>query len=83
MQALRSSSSLSTASGGIASGVIKLARLIGRIKPDIVQGWMYHGDLAALVALVLSGGAGGPASFGAFAARTWICAATVLDCASW
>jgi len=41
--------------GGIASGVIKLARLIGRIKPDIVQGWMYHGDLAALVALVLSG----------------------------
>src|SRR6266436_2803958 len=23
--------------------------------PDIVQGWMYHGDLAALVALVMSG----------------------------
>jgi glycosyltransferase involved in cell wall biosynthesis len=40
---------------GIASGLVRLARLIARSKPDIVQGWMYHGDLAALVALVLSG----------------------------
>jgi glycosyltransferase involved in cell wall biosynthesis len=41
--------------GGIASGLIKLARLINHIEPDIVQGWMYHGDLAALAALALSG----------------------------
>ena len=41
--------------GGIASGLLKLAKLIAADKPDIVQGWMYHGDLAALVALALSG----------------------------
>ena len=41
--------------GGIATGLFKLARLIAHSRPDIVQGWMYHGDLAALVALVLSG----------------------------
>jgi glycosyltransferase involved in cell wall biosynthesis len=40
--------------GGIASGLMKLARLITDIEPDIVQGWMYHGDLAALVALAMS-----------------------------
>jgi glycosyltransferase involved in cell wall biosynthesis len=40
---------------GIVTGLAKLARLITDIKPDIVQGWMYHGDLAALAALVLSG----------------------------
>ncbi len=43
------------AAGGICSGLLRLARLIWEIQPDIVQGWMYHGDLAALVALVLSG----------------------------
>jgi glycosyltransferase involved in cell wall biosynthesis len=41
--------------GGIVAGLFKLARLIAESRPDIVQGWMYHGDLAALVALVLSG----------------------------
>ena len=41
--------------GGIATGLFKLASLIAERQPDIVQGWMYHGDLAALVALVLSG----------------------------
>jgi glycosyltransferase involved in cell wall biosynthesis len=41
--------------GGIVTGLFKLARLIAESRPDIVQGWMYHGDLAALVALVLSG----------------------------
>jgi asparagine synthase (glutamine-hydrolysing) len=41
--------------GGIASGLVRLARLIAQTKPDIVQGWMYHGDLAALIALALSG----------------------------
>jgi glycosyltransferase involved in cell wall biosynthesis len=40
---------------GIASGLVKLARLMSALQPDIVQGWMYHGDLFALVALLLSG----------------------------
>jgi glycosyltransferase involved in cell wall biosynthesis len=40
---------------GAVSSVIALARLIARHRPDIVQGWMYHGDLFALIALVLSG----------------------------
>jgi glycosyltransferase involved in cell wall biosynthesis len=37
------------------SSIWQIARLIAQIKPDIVQGWMYHGDLAALFALMLSG----------------------------
>ena len=41
--------------GGIAAGLVKLAKLIAERQPDIVQGWMYHGDLVALAALVLSG----------------------------
>jgi glycosyltransferase involved in cell wall biosynthesis len=40
---------------GGASGLIRLARKIAASQPDIVQGWMYHGDIAALLALVLSG----------------------------
>ena len=40
---------------GVAAGLYRLAKLIARTQPDIVQGWMYHGDLAALVALALSG----------------------------
>jgi glycosyltransferase involved in cell wall biosynthesis len=40
---------------GIPTGLFKLARLIAESRPDVVQGWMYYGDLAALVALVLSG----------------------------
>jgi glycosyltransferase involved in cell wall biosynthesis len=40
---------------GVAAGLSRLARLIARTKPDIVQGWMYHGDLAALIGLILSG----------------------------
>jgi glycosyltransferase involved in cell wall biosynthesis len=41
--------------GGVAAGLLRLAKLIANSRPDIVQGWMYHGDLAALVALVMSG----------------------------
>jgi glycosyltransferase involved in cell wall biosynthesis len=41
--------------GGAAAGLFKLAKLIADNRPDIVQGWMYHGDLAALVALLMSG----------------------------
>ena len=41
--------------GGVAWGLVKLAKLIAERRPDIVQGWMYHGDLAALVALIMSG----------------------------
>jgi glycosyltransferase involved in cell wall biosynthesis len=41
--------------GGAAVGLLRLAKLIADSKPDIVQGWMYHGDLAALLALVMSG----------------------------
>jgi glycosyltransferase involved in cell wall biosynthesis len=39
---------------GAIWGVFRLALVIRRVKPDVVQGWMYHGDLAALVGLVLS-----------------------------
>jgi glycosyltransferase involved in cell wall biosynthesis len=35
--------------------ITTLARLIRRTRPHIVQGWMYHGDLAATLALALSG----------------------------
>jgi glycosyltransferase involved in cell wall biosynthesis len=40
---------------GIATGMMRLARIIAERRPDIVQGWMYHGDLAALLGLILSG----------------------------
>jgi glycosyltransferase involved in cell wall biosynthesis len=40
---------------GLVSGVFRMARLIAHSRPNIVQGWMYHGDLAALIAVALSG----------------------------
>jgi glycosyltransferase involved in cell wall biosynthesis len=40
---------------GVLRGLMRLSGVIRRSKPDIVQGWMYHGDLAALLGLVLSG----------------------------
>lgn len=39
---------------GIAAA-IRLASIIRDFKPDIVQGWMYHGDLLATLGLGLSG----------------------------
>jgi glycosyltransferase involved in cell wall biosynthesis len=35
--------------------LLRLALHIRRWKPDVVQGWMYHGDLASSLALTLSG----------------------------
>lgn len=35
--------------------VFRLAAQIYQWKPDVVQGWMYHGDLASTLALALSG----------------------------
>lgn len=34
----------------ILLGTIKIIRIINTIKPDLVQGWMYHGNLAASLA---------------------------------
>jgi hypothetical protein len=39
---------------GVARGLVELARLIAARRPDIVQGWMYHGDLAALASTAAS-----------------------------
>jgi glycosyltransferase involved in cell wall biosynthesis len=36
-------------------GLFRLARFIRSRRPDVVQGWMYHGDLVALIGLLLSG----------------------------
>ena len=39
----------------IPAGLARLRRIIADEKPDIIQGWMYHGDLAALLGLSLAG----------------------------
>jgi glycosyltransferase involved in cell wall biosynthesis len=35
-------------------GLLRLVRLIGQLQPQVVQGWMYHGDLMALLAHYLA-----------------------------
>ncbi len=37
------------------SALSRLAALIRRVQPAAVQGWMYHADLLATIALTLSG----------------------------
>lgn len=36
-------------------GLLRLVRLVRALRPDIVQGWMYHGNIAAWAARALGG----------------------------
>jgi glycosyltransferase involved in cell wall biosynthesis len=36
--------------GGAAKALVTLPALVRRLQPDVIQGWMYHGDLAATFA---------------------------------
>jgi glycosyltransferase involved in cell wall biosynthesis len=32
------------------AAIVRLLRITGRVRPDVLQGWMYHGNLAASIA---------------------------------
>jgi len=38
------------------SSVVKLRRIVRELRPDLIQGWMYHGNLAATLARTLAPG---------------------------
>jgi glycosyltransferase involved in cell wall biosynthesis len=44
---------LQTYSGLVAAGY-KIRNLVSKFQPDVIQGWMYHGNLAASLARLLS-----------------------------
>jgi glycosyltransferase involved in cell wall biosynthesis len=49
--------SLDLARGGFSPmAAVRLASLLRQLQPDLVQGWMYHGNLAASVGLALARG---------------------------
>jgi glycosyltransferase involved in cell wall biosynthesis len=46
---------LKPAAAALPKGVGQLVRLMGKIRPDLVQGWMYHANLLGLIAARLTG----------------------------
>jgi len=40
--------------GGLAA-ILQMRAIISKISPDVIQGWMYHGNLAATLAYLLAG----------------------------
>ncbi len=53
--------SLDLGRGGVSPmAAMRLGRLLGRLGPDLVQGWMYHGNLAASIGLAMTRGLGRP-----------------------
>ena len=42
--------------GGLAAALPQLNGTVGRFRPEVIQGWMYHGDLVATLAHWTSGG---------------------------
>jgi glycosyltransferase involved in cell wall biosynthesis len=39
----------------VAGDLMRLAGILRDERPDVVQGWMYHGNLAAMIALAMAG----------------------------
>lgn len=39
----------------LPAAIIRLSRIIRRLQPDVIQSWLYYGDIAATLALALSG----------------------------